>query len=87
MIARRQVRVRPAEPPNVMWPSDDSGFEPSSFSPAGRLQQGAQITENLAEDPAGVRRAVRGSWGWRIVLGGVETAAALAGLNALLHLI
>lgn len=79
--------ARRVDPPNVMWPGEDSGFEPSTYSPAGGLQQGAQMMENILDDPAGVRRAIRGSWGWRILLGGAALAAVLAGLSALLHLL
>jgi hypothetical protein len=69
-----------------MWPAEDSGFEPSVYSPAGQFQQAAQISENLREDPTGVWRALRGSWGLRIILGGIAAIAVLAGLSALLHL-
>ena len=83
---QRTGRPRRVEPPMVMWPAEDSGFEPSAYSPAGQLQQAAQIMENVEEDPAGVWRAIRGSWGLRIIVGGLAVLAALGGLSALLHL-
>lgn len=70
----------------VMWPSDESGFEPSAYSPAGQLQQAAHILENVEEDPTGVWRALRGSWGLKIIVGGIAVMAALAALSALLQL-
>jgi hypothetical protein len=67
-----------------MWPSEESGFEPSVYSPAGQAQQGARIAENLSRDPAGVWRAIKGSWGLWIVVGGVLLVVAVALISAAL---
>lgn len=69
----------------VMWPEEGSGFEASSFSPAGQLQQEATMIDNVERDPAGVWSAIRGSWGTRIILGGFAVIVVVAALNALLH--
>jgi len=69
-----------------MWPSSDSGFEPSTYSPAGQSQQQAQIAQNLRDDPAGVWRALRESWGAKIIIGGIAAIAVIVGLSTLLHL-
>jgi hypothetical protein len=69
-----------------MWPSEDSGFEPSAYSPAGQLQQGSRVFDNLQDDPSGVWRAFRRSWGAKIIAGGLALIAAVAALNALLHI-
>ena len=83
---RAQRWPRRAEPPGVMWPSEDSGFEASPYSPAGQIQSEAQAIENAQEDPVGVWRAIRASWGLRIILGGFAFLALVAGVSALLHL-
>lgn len=69
-----------------MWPSEGSGFEPSPYSPAGQIQSEAQAFENAHEDPFGVWRAIRASWGLRIILGGLAFLALVGGVSALLHL-
>lgn len=69
-----------------MWPGEGSGFEPSIYSPAGQMQQEAQIIENVGEDPGGVWHALRASWGTRIILGGIAVFVLIAALNALVHL-
>lgn len=69
-----------------MWPDEDAGFEPSPYSPAGQIQQEAQIIENVGGDPVGVWRALRASWGTRIIVGGIAVIVLIAALNALLHL-
>jgi hypothetical protein len=69
-----------------MWPSEESGFEPSAYSPAGAASAEAQIVENLQQDPIGVWRAIRRSWGARIVAGGIVVMAVIAVLTAVLHL-
>ena len=61
-----------------MWPDDDASFEPSAYSPAGRIQQAAQVNANLQEDAAGVWRAVRRSWGARIIVGGIAIMVGIS---------
>src|SRR5579864_5767778 len=82
---RDDGRTQPHQPPGVMWPEPGSGFEPSYYSPAGRLQQEVQIASNLRRDPAGVWRAVRTSWGVWILVGGLVLFVALALISAALH--
>jgi hypothetical protein len=67
-----------------MWPEAGSGFEPSYHSPAGQLQRDAQIASNISGDPAGVWRAVRGSWGLWIMLGGLLLIMVVALISAAL---
>jgi hypothetical protein len=71
-------------PPGVMWPESASGFEPSYYSPAGQLQRDAQIASNISSDPAGVFRAIRGSWGLWIMGAGLLLIVAVALISAAL---
>lgn len=82
----RTLRQRSLEPPGVMWPAEGSGFEASVYSPAGQMQQEAQIIENVGEDPVGVWHALRASWGTKIILSGIAVLVVIAALNALVHL-
>lgn len=68
-----------------MWPVPGSGFEPSPYSPAGQLQQEAAAARHLAQDPIGVRRAIRASWGWPILVGGFAIIVLVALVAAALH--
>jgi hypothetical protein len=70
------------DPPGVMWPDAGSGFEPSYYSPAGELLQDAQIASNLGRDPGGIWRAIRGSWGLWIIIGGVLLVVVVALISA-----
>jgi hypothetical protein len=71
-------------PPGAMWPEAGSGYEPSDYSPAGRLQQEATVASNVGRDPAALWRALRASWGLWIVLGGVALVVAVALISAAL---
>jgi hypothetical protein len=71
-------------PPGVMWPEPESGYEPSGYSPGGRLEQEATIASNVGRDPAVVWRALRGSWGLWIILGGVALVVVVALVSAAL---
>lgn len=82
---RSEPPVSSVEPPTVMWPDEGSGFEASIYSPAGQAQQEARMIENLQEDAPGIRRAIRASWGAKIIVGGVAVMAAIGALDALVH--
>lgn len=82
---RRQDRsslTRSIEPPTVMWPEKGSGFDASVYSPAGQAQQEARIIENVDDDPTGVWRAIRESWGTKIILVGIAFLGVIAALQA-----
>jgi hypothetical protein len=67
-----------------MWPEPGSGFEPSYHSPAGQLQRDAMIASNVGQDPTGVLRALRRSWGVWIVVGGIALFVLAALVSAAL---
>jgi hypothetical protein len=69
-------------PPGVMWPEAGSSFEPSYYSPAGQLQRDARIASNVRQDPRGVWRALRRSWGIWILLGGIALMLIVALISA-----
>jgi hypothetical protein len=72
------------QPPGVMWPEEGSGFQPSYYSPAGQIQRDAQTASNLGRDPRGVWRAIKGSWGLWIIIGGVLLVVVVALISAAL---
>jgi hypothetical protein len=65
-----------------MWPEKGAGFDPSNYSPAGQIQRDAQIASNLSRDPGGVWRAIKGSWGLWIIIGGVLLVVVVALISA-----
>jgi hypothetical protein len=67
-----------------MWPEAGSGFEPTSFSPAAGLERDATIASNVGRDPKGVWKALRGSWGLWILIGGIGLFVLAAVISTVL---